>query len=109
MEHSKEAELLRWRGLISEQAASGKSVAAFCGERDLRAWQFYEWKKRLRDADAPEFVEVAVRPEAEVTPPPSRRESAIEVRLRNGRSLLVDRGFDANHLRALLAVLEGEA
>ncbi|MGC4048142.1 MAG: hypothetical protein QM757_26130 [Paludibaculum sp.] len=32
--------------------------------------------------------------------------SAIEIRLAAGRSLLVEPGFDPNHLRALLAVLE---
>jgi hypothetical protein len=34
-----------WRGLISEQVASSENVAAFCRERDLRDWKFYEWKK----------------------------------------------------------------
>jgi hypothetical protein len=34
---------------------------------------------------------------------------AIEVRLRGGRSLVVETGFDARHLRALLSVLEAEA
>ncbi|HVH85112.1 MAG TPA: hypothetical protein VM912_00180 [Terriglobales bacterium] len=33
----------------------------------------------------------------------------IEVRLVGGRSLVVEPGFDAHHLRALLSVLEGEA
>jgi transposase-like protein len=40
-------------GVIFEQQQSGRSVAAFCQERGLRAWQFYKWKKRLREADAP--------------------------------------------------------
>jgi hypothetical protein len=31
---------------------------------------------------------------------------AIEVRLRAGHSLLVESGFEAGHLRALLALLE---
>src|SRR5579883_1962732 len=33
-------------------------------------------------------------------------DQAIEVRVQHGRSLLVAPGFDANHLRALLAVVE---
>jgi len=32
--------------------------------------------------------------------------TSIEVRLRNGRSLMVAANFDARHLRALLAVVE---
>lgn len=100
---------MRWRGLVSEQASSGKSVSEFCGERDLRAWQFYEWKKRLRDTDATKFVEVAVPPAAEIAQHPSQHGSAIEVRLRSGYIIVVERGFDASHLRSLLTVLDGEA
>jgi hypothetical protein len=33
-------------------------------------------------------------------------DSRIEVRLQNGRSLIVGRGFDAEHVRGLLAVVE---
>jgi hypothetical protein len=33
-------------------------------------------------------------------------DSRVEVRLQNGRSLLVGRGFDPEQVRALLAVLE---
>ncbi|MDT7817653.1 MAG: hypothetical protein QOJ51_1812 [Acidobacteriaceae bacterium] len=42
----------KWLELVSEQHQSGQSVAAFCSERGLRAWQFYEWKKRLRESEA---------------------------------------------------------
>jgi hypothetical protein len=41
----------KWRGIVSEQNESGQSVVAFCGERSLRAWHFYAWKKRLRDSE----------------------------------------------------------
>jgi hypothetical protein len=40
------------RELVSQQSQSSQSVAAFCRERGLRAWQFYEWKKRLRKPEA---------------------------------------------------------
>jgi hypothetical protein len=50
----------KWRGLVFEQSQSGQSVAAFCSERGLPTWQFYEWKKRLREPKAAEFVEVQV-------------------------------------------------
>jgi hypothetical protein len=35
--------------------------------------------------------------------------ATIEVRLGNGRSLIVGPEFDANHLRAVLAILEERA
>lgn len=99
----------KWRELVSEQSRSGQSVAVYCRERGLRLWQFYEWKKRLRDSDARQFVEVAVQPCAEIAQRSAAQGGAIEVRLRKGRSLVVERGFEASHLRALLAVLESEA
>ncbi|WP_425387801.1 IS66 family insertion sequence element accessory protein TnpA [Edaphobacter aggregans] len=107
----REEDVLRWRGLVSEQVASGKSVAAFCGERGLRDWQFYEWKKRLRKAEAASFVAV------EVTVPAAPVSSAavsvqmvgIELRHRRGWSLIVEPGFEAGHLRRLLSVLEMES
>ena len=92
----------KWRGLLSEQARSGQSVAAFCRERSLCASHFYWWKKRLRDGKATKFVEVQLA-EATVSAP---SDSRMEVRLQNGRSLMIGRGFDPEHVRALLAVLE---
>jgi hypothetical protein len=91
----------KWRGLVSEQARSGQSVAAFCRYRSLCVPHFYWWKKRLRDGKATKFVEVQL--EATVSTP---SDSRMEVRLQNGRSLLVGRGFDPEQVRALLAVLE---
>ena len=99
----------KWAELVSAQSMSSQSVSAYCQEHGLRVWQFYEWKKRLRDSDAPKFVEVAVKPPAAIAQQGSRQGSAIEVRLRSGHSVVVERGFDASHLRALLLVLESEA
>ena len=82
-------------------------MAAFCRERSLREWQFYEWKKRLRHAEAAQFVEV--RAAAEPMRSSAAGNHAIEVRLAGERSLVVAPGFDAGHLRALLSVLEQES
>ena|SRR5215472_7121556 len=101
----------KWRGIVSEQIASGQSVAAFCKERGVTSSQVFAWKKRLREAESAQFVEVQIKPGE-----PSReigirqqQAKAIEVRLCGGRSIAVEPGFDADHLRALLAVLEPEA
>src|SRR5260370_15459185 len=99
----------KWRGLVSEQSQSGQSVAAFWGERGLRAWQFYEWKKRLRESEAAKFVEVQIASPAEPVRPAGAPRSAIEIRLKGGRSLVGEPGFDPSHLRALLCVLEAAA
>jgi hypothetical protein len=68
----------------------------------------FSWKKRFREAEAAKFVEVAVKPAVETATAPATRGSAIEVRLKGDRILVVEPGFDVHHLRALLTVLESE-
>jgi hypothetical protein len=60
MGQHKEEDLERWRDLVSEQVASGTSVAAFCRDRGLRNWQMYEWKRRLRATEVTPFLAVEV-------------------------------------------------
>ena len=71
---------------------------------------FFYWKKRLREAAVAQIVEVQVG-KSQLRPKHSRSalESTIEVRLSNGRSLIVPPEFEASHLRALLAVVESES
>ena len=99
----------KWRGLVSEQSQSGQTVSGFCRDRGFRDSLFYDWKKRIREGEAAKFVEVKLKEPSEQRKPSPERYPAIEIRLSKGRSLLVGPGFDAGHLRALLAVLEAEA
>lgn len=96
----------KWHGLVSEHAQSGQTVKAFCLGRGIRDSLFYDWKKRLRESEMEKFVEVKVIRAEELAQRSAFSGKPIEVRLNNGRSLMVEPGFDANHLRALLAVLE---
>ena len=98
----------KWRALVSEQRASGQSVAAFCHARGMTSSQMFAWKKRLREAEKAEFVEVQVSPQKKPHPPGAtpERGGTIEIRLVRGCSLIVEPVFDADHLRALLSVLE---
>jgi hypothetical protein len=91
---------VKWSELVSEQSKSGLSVAAFCNQHGLRPG---------RESEAARFAEVQVAVPAEPVRPAGARSGAIEIRLREGRSLAVEPGFDAKHLRALLSVLESEA
>src|SRR5215472_13587692 len=50
------------RAIVSEQIASGQSVAAFCKERGVTSAQVFAWKKRLREAEKAQFMEVQVKP-----------------------------------------------
>jgi hypothetical protein len=92
----------KWRRLVSEQARSGQTVKAFCRERALCRPYFFVWKKRLQKIATTKFVELRVQEPAPSAPDDPR----VEVRLQNGRSLVVGRGFDAEHVRALLALVE---
>jgi ATP-dependent helicase YprA (DUF1998 family) len=108
MNERREQALAKWRSLVAEQEQSGQSVAAFCQTRELPQSQLIYWKRRLREIGRASFVEVQLaQPGAE---PRVRARTlgrpTIEVRLKNGRSLMVAAGFDARHLRALLAVVE---
>jgi hypothetical protein len=94
----------KWFGLIQELEQSGQSVASFCRERGVAPSQIYSWKRRMRERAAPAFVEV--RCDAEEASAGWHRNGAIEVRLAGGRGLLVEPGFSADHLRALITVLE---
>ncbi len=97
----------RWRELITEFTRSGETIAAFCRRRDLKAPTFYQWRRRLSTqgalprAPAP-FLPIEVRP-------PVPAGSGVEVLLRNGRRLRLERGFDPAVLAAALAALEESA
>ena len=100
----------KWQRLISEQAQSGGTVVAFCRARGLCVPHFYWWKKRLHESTATKpastggFVEVKVA--AAALEPNTASDSRVEIRLRNGRSLMVGRGFDAEQVRMLVVVVE---
>ena len=101
---------VKWQSLVAEQEESGQSGAAFCRARGLPESLFYYWKKRLREVPTRPFVEVqVVHPQLSRRPFRSAVGATIEVRLSNGRSLMVAPEFDASHLRALLAVVESES
>jgi len=76
----------KWRGLLSEQLERGQSAAVFCRERGLAVWAFYAWKKRVREAEAAKFVEVAVKPVKPGCRSSAGEDKAIEIRLRSGLS-----------------------
>jgi transposase-like protein len=95
---------MKWRKLVREQTRSGQTVIAFCRQHGLCRPYFFTWKKRLRESAAAKFLEVQVTERA----PSTAGDAGVEIRLQNGRSLMVRPGFDAGHVRALLEVVEAE-
>lgn len=57
----------QWRERIAQQAASGKSVAAFCQEQGIATQTFYWWRNRL------------VKREAGAVPPPAAASSFLDL------------------------------
>ena len=93
---------IKWQRLVSEQALSGQSVKAFCREHGLCRPYFFVWKKRVQEGTPGKFLEVRVTGRV----PSTSVDAGVEIRLKNGRSLMVRPGFDDEHVRALLAVVE---
>lgn len=124
---------LEWARLIDEWKASGLSLPDFCRQRGLQKTTMCGWvykpalKRAIEKAqrvDSPQTADspksrtpspakptpafVPVRLRQLVTPPtiePVPR-SAIEVIVGSGRRVLVERGFDAETFRRVVAALE---
>ena len=99
-----------WRRLIERWRHSERSVRDFCEHNGIAIPSFYAWRRRLQQ-DAP-LADVSQPSEAvtflpvHVQPEPSDQQTHLELVLANGRCLRIPPRFDANALRALLAVLE---
>jgi hypothetical protein len=94
----------QWRRRLKAWQRSGLSGRDFCRRYSLSEPSFYGWRREIARRDRehaaaheqPAFVPVAV-----VAAEP------LEVVVRGGRVVRVGRGFDAAHLRAVVAALEG--
>jgi hypothetical protein len=112
-----------WRRILRQWRRSGLSVRDFCAEHEVTEPSFYAWRRIVaeRDHDAARVraeserdstPHAAVGDDAPVFVPlrviDASTQAAFEVVLERGRVVRVLRGFDADTLRQLLAVLEEE-
>jgi len=131
--HLRDPKLERfWRATLTKWIASGLPIRAFCRKHRLGESAFYFWRRELAHRDGTPVA----RPTATPKPPfPTRRSSArsapprrsaapaprpsfvavrvvpdvpLELVLRSGHVLRVPPGYDATHLRAVVAALEAE-
>lgn len=90
------------RQVLARAEREGLSTAELARELKVSAQKLYWWRQRLR-ADTMEtgtrFMEVRVAAESQGKP--------FGVQLRNGRTVAVWPGFDAEELQRLLATVEG--
>jgi hypothetical protein len=99
--HRSQAEAER---LVRDFEQSGLSRKAFCSARGmaLHTLDYYRHRERVRgqDGGAEQLVPVELIDSAAAV-------GGLRVELANGRRVVVEAGFDASHLKRLLAVLEG--
>ena len=94
-----------WQGLISKQIDSGLTGAAFCREHQINPGRFYHWRRRFRNEESRDRHLGAF---VELVPYEKKSSAGIRIRLGNGMSIEVERGFDPLTLRAAIqAICQG--
>ena len=61
---SRDEKLDFWRLVVEEFENSGKSIKEQCADNDIALWQYYDWRKKVRESDQEEnagFVELTSR------------------------------------------------
>jgi hypothetical protein len=99
-----------WCAEIARWERSGLSATAYAARHDISRSTLFWWSSHLRDtsvarapADTVSFVPVRVRPTAHAEAPAF----ALEVTLRNGRTVRAHGDVDASRLAQVLDALEG--
>ena len=91
-----------WTKVIAEQEAAGQTVKAFCGERGLSLYNFYFWRRQLRQTEsAPQFALVRTKAVASA----NADAPALELVFATGERLRIGKGIDAATLRLTLAAI----
>ncbi|VTR91663.1 Uncharacterized protein OS=Planctomyces maris DSM 8797 GN=PM8797T_10659 PE=4 SV=1 [Gemmata massiliana] len=123
-----------WRTTIAKWVASGLNIRDFCRKYKLTEPSFYAWRREIAARDrtpipksVPRTTSVAPARRTSTSPGPSRSvtrrisapaprpsfvalrvvpDTPLELVLPSGLVLRVPPGYDANHLRAVVAALE---
>lgn len=97
-----------WRQALADFHASGQSIRGFCRARGLPESAFYFWRRELAQRDRRQPARAASAQPAFV---PVRVVAGVplEVVLCSGQVVRVGPGFEAAHLQAVVAALEGRS
>ncbi|AMV23927.1 hypothetical protein VT84_12065 [Gemmata sp. SH-PL17] len=126
-----------WRAKLTTWTSSGLNIRDFCRKHRLSEPSFYAWRREIAARDGAPVPKPAVTPQPTAvsrrrfapaprprpTTPAPRRSSTttprfvalrvvpdtpLELVLRSGHVLRVPPGYDATHLRAVVAALEAQ-
>ncbi len=90
--------------LVRDFEQSGLSRKAFCSAHGVALHTLDYYRQRHRASNSEQGEQRLVPVELVGSGGSS---SALRVELSNGRAIVVEAGFDASHLKRLIAVLEG--
>lgn len=97
--------------IVSETLIGEMTVTEVARRHDLDRSLVYRWRRELGVAERVEephaFVPVKVQQAPDTAIPAAAASSAIEIDVGRGRSVRVNRDFDASTLSRVLDVLEG--
>jgi hypothetical protein len=101
MSERSESKRAEWTEIIRRREESGLCVARFCREREIPAWKYHYWRRRLSVRSGTEggFVEVSFSERS--------HSSGLWFDLPSGIRLMVDRDFDGVELARVLHVVGG--
>lgn len=91
-----------WQDLVEAQSQSGEDVTTFCRDRRINRQRFYLWRQRFQKptGEAGVFLELV--------PSSGSEESGVRLRLHQGLSIELDRGFDPATLQQVLTALRAK-
>jgi hypothetical protein len=98
---TKKERLTYWKQVVDEQTLSGLSVSSFCLHHNLKASQFYRWRRKFKSQNAPGSSDGFI----ELIPSLKDSSSGIRIRLFHELCIEVERGFDPVTLRAVIHAL----
>jgi hypothetical protein len=94
-----------WAEVMARHAESGQTITTFCMQEGIHPTSFHTWRKKLLETPKPvaggEFMELIISPTATT-------DSGIRIVL-DGLTIQVNRGFDQDVLKAVVAAFTGES
>jgi hypothetical protein len=93
-----------WQNLVNAHSRSSLSVTDFCRDHQIKRQRFYLWRQRFQSQSNPPVTGAFL----ELVPSSNKGESGIRLRIDQGLSIELDRGFDPSTLSQVISILKGK-